>query len=794
LRFKLKFPKFLRFGGLAFRYSLFFLSSILLIFFVAFIYSYGYSIKLLVEGAKKDADILTQQTITRFENTLQPVELVPRVLVQSMENSNINTSDIIRLANDFVKQNLDVFGSCLAFEPYAYDKDLRWYAPYSFERTQGKTITKLLGGPSYDYFKKDWYRLPKLLGKSVWTEPYFDKGGGDRLMCTYSVPIYKKENGTRKFIGVLTMDISLANFERMVKGIKVYKSGYGFLISHKGMILASPKTILANRNILDIAKKGKGTETLHALEDMIAGHTGFAGMDGLGSQKFPSFISYAPVESTGWSFGIIFPAKELLSDLLQFLKDLLWIFGLSLLALLITTVLITRKMTRPINRLVTAAYKIGQGDFTAPLPVRKSKDEIAQLTNAFALMQEELVRYIHHLQETTTAKEKIESELNVAHTIQMGMLPKGFSTPENWDLFATLVPAKAVGGDLYDFFYLDPAHLCIAIGDVSGKGVPASLFMMVTRTLLRAKLVANLTINKVMQSINRELCCENPNQMFVTFFAGIVNLETGEMEFCNAGHNYPYILSTGHEVRQLKVRNGLPLGIFDTENYSAGTFTFKPGEILVLSTDGITEALNQSNNFFGETQLVETLTPLVDKTTQELTETLINQLKRFSAGAEQADDITILALQYKDHAGEKDSEMISQRLTLINQLSELDKIAGKIEKLESLWKIPSKVIMELNLVLEELFTNIVFYAYEDSVGHLINIDFILVDSNQLNIILSDDGKPFNLLEMKANEELDKPLEERHIGGLGIHFVREMMDGVNYERTRDRNVVTLTKKF
>ena len=517
-------------------------------------------------------------------------------------------------------------------------------------------------------------------------------------------------------------------------------------------------------------------------------------MDGLESRKFPSFLSYAPVAKTGWSFGIIFPEVELYDDMYKFLKVMSWMFGISIIILLLTTIFITRRMTRPIVRLEEATRKIGQGDFNARLPVRKSKDEIARLTKAFSMMQEQLRSFILNLQETTMAKEKIESELNVAHQIQMGMLPRGFSTPENWDLFATLDPAKAVGGDLYDFFYLDADHLCIAIGDVAGKGVPASLFMMVTRTLLRAKAVAGTPINMVMKSINHELCQDNPSQMFVTFFAGIVDLKTGRMEFCNAGHNYPYILDIKENTRQLKVRNGLPLGIYETADYTVGNFSFKPGEILVLTTDGITEALNVANNFFGEAKLAASLTALANRNTKALTELLIGELKRFSSGAEQADDITILALQYKDSTLQATLPVQSVQLKLLNQVTELEKIVLKIEELSEIWNIPAKAVMEINLVLEELFTNVVFYAYEDQDPHFITVEIKLTNAHLLQLRIEDDGKPFNLLDKQMGDVLEQTIDERQVGGLGIHFVKEMMQGVTYERAGKNNVVILTKNF
>ncbi|MEI7500529.1 MAG: SpoIIE family protein phosphatase [Bacteroidota bacterium] len=791
LRFR--FPRITFHRGLVFRYSMFFIIAILVIIFIPMVIGYGTSGALLYMNAQWRATMLTEQTITQFEKELQPTELVPQTLVQAMGNPNISYAEVMRIARDFVKHDPVVFGTCLALEPYLYKPENYWYAPYTFEKN-GILINRNLGSADYDYFKKDWYRLPKLLNKPLWTEPYYDEGGGDTLMCTYSTPIYRNIKGKQVFSGVLTMDVSLSSFARIVKNINLFKTGYGVLISRQGAIIASPKAAMNNKNVLDIIRPGRGSGTYQAIREMMEGKSGFKAMDGLESKKNPSYLSYAPVANTGWSFGILFPEKELFDTMYLYLKVMAWMFGISILILLFTTIFITRRMTRPIVRLVEATRKIGQGEFDAQLPVRKSKDEIAQLTNAFSVMQDHLRSYILNLQETTIAKEKIESELKVAHTIQMGMLPRGFNTPSNWELYATLDPAKAVGGDLYDFFYLDPDHLCIAIGDVAGKGVPAALFMMVTRTLLRAKSIAGIPINEVMQSINRELCQDNPNQMFVTFFAGIVNLKTGEMEFCNAGHNYPYIVGPGGDIRQLKARGGLPLGVFETESYKAERFCFNPREILVLTTDGITDALNASNDFFGETKLAASLAAMANKNTKGLTDSLIIELKRFSLGAEQADDITILVLQYKNPSGTNDIPMQTVQLKLKNQLTELDKIAINLETLSEQWNIPPKIVMEINLVLEELFTNVIFYAFSDKEEHCITIDFKLIDEHQLQIHLIDDGEPFNLLEKKVNDVFDKPLEERQIGGLGIHFVREMMNSVDYKRADNKNIVILTKNF
>jgi len=769
-----------------------FLAGLLTIFLIAFIYTYIFSSKILLEEGRKNAANLTDLTITRIENILQPVQIVPTNLVQALETPGIAGKEIIRLAREYVIESPEVFGSCLAYEPYVHSDKEYWYAPYTYETSSGVRF-KNLGSRDYDYFNLDWYRLPKLMNHPVWTEPYFDKGGGDALMCTYSVPYYKVEAGKRVFKGVLTMDISLSSFERIINSVKVFKSGYAFLVSKKGRIINYPDLVTVNENILDIARKGNGINTIRAIGEMLQGKRGFVRVDGLRAKKDPSFLYYAPVASTGWSLGIIFPEKELFSDFIGFFRRLIIIFAVCVLSILITTVLITRRLTIPISRLVDATHRIGQGDFNALLPIHRSNDEISKLTNAFSVMQEELSTYLRNLKETTIAKEKIESELKIAHTIQMGMLPTEFPSRKECDLFAILESAKEVGGDLYDFFFLDSDHLCVAIGDVAGKGVPAALFMAITRTLLRSNISLSISLHEAIQRINQSLVKENPNQMFVTFWAGIIDLRSGEMEFCNAGHNYPYILKKDGIVQKIPQTNGLPLGIYNETPYSSRKIQILQGEILILYTDGVTEALNTDQEFYGDNKLVQLLSGLESKTANEIGLKLAGDVHAFSMGHEQADDITILVMIYEGMNTAKTYSMDKIKVTLLNQLDELEKIVDVVEEISGKWGLPSRVSMELNLVLEELFTNIVFYAFDDGKKHELQIEFERTGEGIIKIRMIDEGKPFNLLT-KTTIDFNSPLEDRKVGGLGIHFVKEMMDHVEYERDGNKNVVILTRKF
>jgi phosphoserine phosphatase RsbU/P len=789
--------------------------------------------KLMFDEAKKDATDITNLNISRMESILRPIEDVNNNLAHSLSNPRQKFDEIHRIARDYVIVSPIVFGSCFAFEPYAFTPDSYYYAPYIYESRKG-VKEKMLGSKAYNYFEQDWYSLPKASDKPVWTEPYYDKGGGDTLMCTYSSPFYLEENGTRKFSGVLTMDISLAAFEKIVSSVHVYETGFGILVSATGKIIASPDRNLMNKEIKEMVDIIRGTDDADTTENdsvehsriigskhikitinddliekidtagkpdsiaknarkMLKGGRGFKVIDNLLKDGKTAWVYYAPLPSTGWYMLLVFPVNELFSGLIAFLKKLLTVILASILAMLIVTIFVVRRFTRPIVRLADAAKRIGQGDFQAQLPHYKSRNEISQLANSFSAMQDELRNYIENLRETTISKEKIESELNVAHDIQVGMLPKQFPQRNDCDVFAILEPAKAVGGDLYDFFFLDEDLLYFAVGDVSGKSVPASLFMAITRTLFRSKVLSGVPIESAMESINIELCKDNPNVMFVTFQVGILNLKTGDLEVCNAGHNCPFILKRKGKSKKFVCTPNIPLGIFETSKFQADKIRLEPEDTIVMYTDGITEANNIEYQLFREDRLLLSLLKVNDQPSSTIARTLISDVKAFAGEAEQSDDITLIVVKYKSGEEQPGMSDDSMKLKIKNQLSELERIAGTVEELAVKWSIPSKAAMEMNLALEELVTNIIFYAFDDKMDHEIIMEYIHLD-NSIKITITDDGKPFDLTEKVTGLHINKPVEERKVGGLGIHFVKKMMDAVEYQRSDNKNIVILTKKI
>jgi sigma-B regulation protein RsbU (phosphoserine phosphatase) len=320
-----------------------------------------------------------------------------------------------------------------------------------------------------------------------------------------------------------------------------------------------------------------------------------------------------------------------------------------LLFIVLVIVLIARSITRPLRSLSDAAGEIATGNLDVTLPAIRGGDEVARLGGSFDHMRTSLQQYIRDLTETTAAKERIESELKIAHDIQMGILPKifpPFPDRHEFDIYATLVPAKEVGGDLYDFFFMDEDHLCFTVGDVSGKGVPASLFMAITNTLIKTKATRGLSPEAVLSRVNEDLSMDNPSVMFVTLFLGILDIRTGELAYANGGHNPPYLIRAGEGVVPLEMTGGVALGVVEDFAFQSKKVTLAPGDALYLYTDGVTEAMNPADELYGEDRLERELERLRDAPMKALIDGVMDSVQAFSQNAPQTDDITMMRLIY----------------------------------------------------------------------------------------------------------------------------------------------------
>lgn len=424
--------------------------------------------------------------------------------------------------------------------------------------------------------------------------------------------------------------------------------------------------------------------------------------------------------------------------------------------------------------------------FSVILPIIKEIYLPMILTNTagmgiFAFIIHNLIRE----RETQRTKELIEGELRVAREIQMSIVPKIFPPfPERpeLDVFAVLEPAKEVGGDLYDFFLLDDDHLCFTVGDVSGKGVPASLYMAVTKTLIKAKADIKLGPDEILYRVNNELCKDNDSGMFVTEFLGILTISTGELVFSNGGHNIPYLRRQNGEVAPLPKVPGVALGVMEDFEYFCASVQLEAGDSLVLYTDGVTEAMNPAGELLREEHLENILRELNGKTAQEEVGHILHSTRQFMNGANQADDITILVIKY---LGQK---LLAYRLK--NRLAEIEALALAVESFAAANNLPEQMVFQVNLCLDELLTNTISYGFPQGGEHEITVEIVL-QGGALVITTHDGGLAFNPLE-RAEADTSQGIEERPVGGLGIHLVRNMMDEIEYRRESGQNVLVMKK--
>ncbi len=637
--------------SVTFKLSFYILSFSGIVFIILTGYNYHISKTIILKNVHENAEMLGSSTVGKIEMILRSTAKIPENLAFALETGGYSKDELETLLNSVVKNNPEIYGSCIGFEPFVVDKNLEYFAPYSYRSGQ-KIIFSNIGGKDYQYFFIDWYQMPKILKKPIWTEPYFDDGGGNIIMTTYSVPFYRLDGDKKVFSGIVTVDISVSWLEKIVSEIKILKTGYAFLISRNGTIITHPqKSFIMNETIFSIAEEKGDPEIRNIGRDMINGGSGFRPANSSLFQK-PGWIYYTSIPFNGWSLGIFFPSDELFEELENFSKAIIVIAFFGIVALLSVIIAVTRKITSPLRMLATAAVKIGGGDFNTALPEISSGDEIGKLTQSFGMMQKHLARYIGNLRETTAAKEKIESELRIAHDIQMSIIPKlfpPFPDRREFDLFGILEPAKSVGGDLYDFFLINDRKLCIAVGDVSGKGVPASLFMAITRTLLRAKALSSSSPREIVSGINNDLCRDNDMSMFVTFFIGVFDIVTGELSYTNAGHYKPYVIGDDGQLKTLLNVHGMPLGINESE-YLSSNITLSKNDKLIMYTDGVTEATNPENQLYSEARLEKMICTIPSASPKTIISELMKDIKSFVAGAEQSDDITILILQFSDRS------------------------------------------------------------------------------------------------------------------------------------------------
>ena len=755
------------------------LTTSLLITIVAL--NYNSSRKLVHKESIEHAQAALDNTVLRIDNLLNSVETAVEN-ISLVVKENIDDPDYLYgITRYLVRSEEYLCGSAVAFEPNYYPENGHFFSPYSY-RSGDSIISKQLGNEDYDYHYMDWYQIPKLLDKPYWSEPCFDQGGADAIMTTYSYPLYDDDG---KLFAILTADISLELFAEEINSIKTHTNAFNAMIGRGGTVLVHrDKDFILNKTLFEIALYYNDSLTLQAAHDMVDGKRGMVEYN-YGEERF---LFYAPIQATGWSAMVSCMHSDIFAKVYDMRAKVMMVAIPGLILLVILCYILIRYTMRPLNEFADSAMEIAKGNFSAKLPNHKNSYEMMTLHQSFSFLQNSLQNYIDELKQATANKERIESELRIARDIQMGMVPKifpPFPEREDVDLYAKLIPAKEVGGDLYDFF-IENNKLHFIIGDVSGKGVPASLVMSVTCRLFRTVASSIHVPSGIIKSLNDALSESNESNMFCTAFVGVMDFDTGILKYCNAGHNPPVIIDDEGNTTLLPVVPNLALGIWKDFDFEDQEIIIKKGSNIFLYTDGVNEAENVNKELFGEERMMDCLAKYHSKSPRIIVEEMLNAIKAHAADAEQNDDITILCCKLtlnEDIA--PDSELVMR-----NDTADILLMAEFIDGVCEKYQLPMDIGFSLNLAVEEAVANVMKYAYPEGEVHDIVLSVKLTD-NRLMFKLIDTGKPFDPT-IVPDADVNLSAEERQIGGLGIFLVRQIMDSVEYRRIDGKNILTMIK--
>ena len=628
------------------RLSLWVVSFAALVFLAAMAYFFTVSRRYVREEAILRATQVVENSVLRLNNILEDVQLSADNLEWLVYRHLEEPEMMMEYSRITVQGNPVLSGCSISFEPDFFEGQY-YYSAYS-GYVGGTLETEQEGDEDYQYFYLDWYLQPKLLNQPCWTEPYSDWEQDDaedrqtQRMVSYCKPLTTPDG----YIGSISLDISLKWLSDNLSPVKPYPHSYSILVSRGGTFLVHPdpeklfyQTIFTE-GLID--PKPELDELGKSMQDLEAGYRQME-IDGV-----RSYVFFTPLKATGWSMAIVCPESDIFGRFNRLRRIIIAIDILGLLLLFLSCFRVIRKAMQPLSDLARQAEDIASGHFDTVLPENTQPDELGTLSRSFADMQSSLVTYMDELTRTTANKVRIEGELQIARNIQMGMIPQVFPPfPErkDIDLYASMMPAREVGGDLYDYF-IQGRRLYFCIGDVSGKGVPASLFMTVVLNLFRAAGRQGLLPAEIAHQINETLTNGNEQLMFVTMFIGAIDLVSGKLDFCNCGHNPPVVLAQDEKPVFLSCKANMAIGVLSDAAFEGEYMDGFKDKPLFLYTDGLSEAENPDHKLFGSDRLLAVLgEPYTDAET--VVKRMQSAISDHVAGADASDDLTMLCLEIK---------------------------------------------------------------------------------------------------------------------------------------------------
>lgn len=646
------------------------------------LFALGASFVLEEETYRHEAMI--QATAEHINHVISDIYVAVNNQMPEIEESLDRPDRMMKLVERTVAQNPRIRSCGISFVENYYPGKGRGYMPYAVRRDSSHIEVNNFGAERQNYLGEDWFLKALDAKDGFWSEPFFEGNDSVSPLVAYVRPVFDQQG---RAVAVLGADISLDwlrekmekadwdlyceqwtgfNEERRARREEFWKP-YSMIVSRKGTFIVHPdERRIIRDSIGSIVKASKDTVLVTMAQRILEGKSSkifeVTDEDNYECSDFDGrsgYVFFTPINHAGWSLVLFTPALSL--DMIAYFIGALLAFFVLLAVVIVWLVsrYSIKRAAKPLKQLASSADEVAKGNFEVPLPYIKHRDEIGNLRDAMEDMQHSLAKYVSELQETTASKAAIEQELKTAHDIQMAMLPKifpPFPERDDIDIYGQLTPAKDVGGDLFDFFILDE-KLYFCIGDVSGKGVPASLVMAVTRSLFRNVAAHTSEPDRIAAALNEVLSDGNETNMFVTAFVGILDLGNGQMRYCNAGHDAPLLVGQG--VGMVPCDANLPLGVMPGYRYTLQELTIERGTTIFLYTDGLNEAEDADHVQFGIQRVLDVAERLLEAGKNQpvtMVKRMAEEVHDFVGEAEQSDDLTMLAIkrsgEWREESGE----------------------------------------------------------------------------------------------------------------------------------------------
>ncbi len=635
--------------SIAFRLTFYVLTGVFIMFSILVGINYMISFKMYMRSAILTAEKIQENTFDRVETKVAKIEHVTEQLKSVLEvETSLTINDIVPLLKQFVNDYDRIAGSALVLD----FEDENGEPFFLFLHYSGENDTVIFSHDRESIYK-GIYKIPASLDTAFWSEPHYDPVNKTDKLVTYFTPLYKDD----MFVGMLTADIRLQWLDDLLSSMKLYETGFAFLISREGILLTHPvdKGLIMKTTIEDIAKgaemKMSQEEVNGILQDLEQRKGGMAEVTESYIFNGKAILIYRPMDVLNGTIIMLIPRDEALKGLYRLTFVLLSIAVISFLLLAVSIYFIIKRNLFPLKELTKTVKKVGEGDFNVEIPKPKKLDEVGNLSLAFKSMKDNLRKHIILLDESTSERNKIESEILVADKIQKNILAHS-SPPDliktGMDIHGLLKPARLIGGDFYDFFMKDKHLLYFILGNVTGKGIPSSMFMGMTRAYFRSEGKYQVSSDALVNKINLNLVANNPEAIFVTLFCGIMDVHTGFIDYCNAGHTLPYLLKNDGVEVELTGQHGAPAGIVEGQVYKSDKLKLNKGETLILYTDGITESKNAEDEVYGKERLKESVKELskYQFSASKICDFIVGKNIEFTGDVKQEDNRTVLCIKH----------------------------------------------------------------------------------------------------------------------------------------------------